>query len=170
MKQKFLALTMLLFAAISMQAKSVEGTWKTSMTEEEQQIDFFFTFSEGVASVKAFITMTSAEVGTCVISFTCPGTYELKGDKLNLSADFKNAELNFDKIDFIPEIANAIKEQPELEEQVKGLLKLATAGFKEGISEDLPFAEDLDIVEFTDTKLALRDKDGETITLTRVVE
>lgn len=168
MTKRLFIFALMLMAAVGMQAQSLTGTWKTTMTEGEEKMDFYFIFTQSSMTMKGSVSQFDREVGTIAVSVKVPCTYTHSGNKLNVKTNPDQATLTIDKMDFIGEIAEAMKKSPELKKMIKDQVQKSMQDSKGEIVKEFPQGGELDIVSLTDTKLTLRDNTGETIHFTKV--
>ncbi|MCR5679753.1 MAG: lipocalin family protein [Prevotella sp.] len=168
MTKRIVIFALMLMAAVGMQAQSLNGTWKTTMTEDGQKMDFYFIFTQSTLNMKGVVSMDDPEVGKIVVSVKVPCTYTRNGNKLNVKTNPGQAKLNIDKMEFTPEIAGAIGQSPELKKMIEDQMKQAMESSKGEIVDGFPSGGELSIVTLTSTKLSLRDETGETIDFTKV--
>lgn len=111
MKKLFFVLMTCLFA-MSMQAQSLIGTWKTAMIEDGQKMDFYFIFAKSTLTMKGVVSSNDPEVGEIVISVNVPCTYTRKGDKVNVKTNPNKAKINIDKMKFSPRLRAWLRTTP----------------------------------------------------------
>ena len=167
MKKLFFVLMTCLFA-MSMQAQSLIGTWKTAMIEDGQKMDFYFIFAKSTLTMKGVVNSNDPEVGEIVISVNVPCTYTRKGDKVNVKTNPNKAKINIDKMKFSPEMESMVKDNPGMKKMIENMMKQAMENSKGEIVNGFPSGGDLTIVTLTNTNLSLRDETGEMIDFTRV--
>lgn len=168
MTKRLFIFALMLMAAVGMQAQSLTGTWKTTMTEGEEKMDFYFIFTQSSMTMKGSVSQFDREVGTIAVSVKVPCTYTHSGNKLNVKTNPDQVTLTIDKMDFIGEIAEAMKKSPELKKMIKDQVQKSMQDSKGEIVKEFPQGGELDIISLTDTKLTLRDNTGETIHFTKV--
>ena len=168
MTKRIVIFTLMLMAAVGMQAQSLTGTWKTAMIEDDQKMDFYFIFTERTLNMKGVISMDDPEVGKIVVSVKVPCTYTRNGNKLNVKTNPGQAKMSIDKMEFTPEIASAIGQSPELKKMIEDQMKEAMESSKGEIVDGFPSGGELTIVTLTSTKLTLRDETDETIDFAKV--
>lgn len=71
-------------------------------------------------------------------------------------------------MDFVGEMAEMMKEDPEMKKMITGVIKNNLDGLKGEIANDFPKGGELEIVSLTATKLVLHDDTGETMSFTKV--
>lgn len=153
---------------VSVQAKDLIGTWKSSNDNNGQKIDIFFTFNESTFSMKNVISGNDSKLGIITISLLIPGDYSLKGDKLTIKSKANKVELKVDNIEFVGEAAERIRQKPELKEQVMKMLEKEIKKTKRKFTSGFPENGDVPIISFTDDQLVLSLGRGEAMTFTRV--
>jgi len=169
MTKRFIIFAFMLLAAMGMQAQSLMGSWKTTMTDEDDaKMDFYFIFTQSTLNMKGIVSQFDPEVGTVTVSVTVPCTYTRSGDKLTVKSKPNEAKINIDKMDFIGEIAEMMKKDPELKKMIEEQVKKTMEETKGEIVEEFPQGGKLTIVSLTSTKLTLRDDTDETTSFTKV--
>lgn len=161
----------MLMAALGMQAQSLLGTWKTTVDEEGQKKDYYLTFAQGTLNVKVLSPITDPEIGTIVLSVQLPFTYTRSDDLLVMKCDAEKMTMGIDKMEFVGQVAEAIKQNPELkkmveDEMAKAVMKGMEAS-KDFYLQELSNFNTMIIRKLTATELVLVDKDGPTV-FTRV--
>ena len=156
--KKVVLFTLMLVVAMGMQAKSLNGKWKTIMEENGQKMEFHFTFNKSILEMTVVIRHADPEVGTFTVSVTSPLTYTLNGDTLKIKPDGGEVTVNIDKIEFVGEIATVVQEHPEVEKLINEQLKKNLEETKGEMAKALPTDGYLTIVSQTDTQLILRDE------------
>ena len=139
MTKRLAFFALMLMVAVGMQAQSLNGTWKTTMTEDDQKMDFYFIFTQSTLTMKGVVSQFDPEVGTITVSVQVPCTYTRRANNLTVKTNPRQAKLNIDKMNFVGEIVS-----------------------------EFPQSGDLNIVSLTATKLTLRDDTGETLSFTKV--
>lgn len=168
MTKRIAIFALMLMAAVGMQAQSLNGTWKTTMTEDGQKMDFYFIFTQTSLNMKGVVNMNDPEVGKISVSVNVPCTYTRNSSKLTVKTNPSKAKLNIDKIEFNSEIAAVISQSPEVKKLVETQMKQAMESSKSEIVAGFPQSGQLTILTLTSTKLTLRDETGETINFTKV--
>ena len=105
------------------------------------------------------------EVGDLAFGLTMPGTYKKNGNTLTLTIDAKQAKGKMEKTIYKGEMADLIKDSPEMKKTIDEMLqKQIDEELKKNFKDEAPFDGDLTIKSLTSTKLVLEDED-ETIEL-----
>ena len=168
MTKRLAIFALMLMVAVGMQAQSLNGTWKTTMTEDDQEMDFYFIFTQSTLTMKGIVSQFDPEVGTITVSVQVPGTYTRRANNLTVKTNPRQAKLNIDKMDFVGEIAEAMKQSPEVKKMITDQVQKVMEESKGEIVSGFPQSGDLSIVSLTATKLTLRDDTGETMSFTKV--
>ena len=168
MTKRIALFALLLVAAMGLQAQSIVGTWKTSMMDDGQKMDFYFVFTQSTLTMKGTMTQHDPEVGTITVSVKVPGTYTRSGNTLNVKTAPSQAKLSIDKMDFVGELAQLMKQSPEMKKMLEDQVQKAMEGSKGEIVSGFPKSGQITIVQNTGTKLLLRDETGETLNFTKV--
>ena len=167
MKKRMMFLALMLIAALGMQAQSLNGTWKTTLNDDEIDMDFYLTFAQKALTMKAIIREFDPEVGHITLSVEIPGTYTCTGNTLKMKTDIKQAKVKIDKLDFVAEIADVLRGSPELKKKVSDELQKEFEKSKEELVSDLPQNSELKIESQTASKLTVRDESGELMVFTK---
>ena len=95
---------------------------------------------------------------------TIPGTYKKDGNTLTLTVDVKQAEGKMVKTVYKGEMADLIKDSPEMKKTIDEMLqKQVDEEMKKNFANEVPFDGDLTIKSLTPTKLVLEDGDDEMV-------
>lgn len=161
-------MALLLTMAMGMQAQSLLGTWKSNTTTDEDGDKTAWTFIFGQGSkftLKLTMETSDPEVGDLAFGLTMPGTYKKNGNTLTLTIDAKQAKGKMEKTIYKGEMADLIKDSPEMKKTIDEMLqKQIDEELKKNFKDEAPFDGDLTIKSLTSTKLVLEDED-ETIEL-----
>lgn len=170
MKKSILTMMLALMAMLSMQAQTITGKWITHIVDEEaeEMVSHILVF-EGNLMRQAMFAMSSMEgVGDVSIAVTVPAQDYTPGSKvLNFRFDPTQAEMQLQGVDFIDEIKNVIKENPAKEEQLKQIVFDALNKNKQQMAQEGLLSGNYTVVSATDTKLVLKDPEGESMTFIR---
>lgn len=163
--------TLMLFAAMSIQAQSLIGTWKTGTTidDDGDATTWIFIFkSNNEFTLKMTMSTSDEEVGTIEFGLTMPGTYKRSGDVISLTVDPNKSQGKIEKMNFTGEMAALVNESAEMKKTVMDMLqKQVDTELKKNFADQLPFDGDLTITKLTSTTLELLS-DDEMLKFTRV--
>ena len=169
--KKIVLFTLILFVAMSIQAQSLIGNWKTKATIDENgdAITWFFTFKNNNEFVmKMYMETTDKEVGTIGFGLTLRGTYKRNGNTVNVTVDPKKSKGKLEKTNFTGEMADLVNESPEMKKTVTDMLqKQVNKDLTEKFANVMPLDGDLTINKLTSTYLELQS-DDELMKCTRV--
>lgn len=164
MKKIMMTTVLLLTVVMGLQAQSLIGTWKTvSETDEDgDNYTWIFTFTQSNSlDMKMSMVSSDPEVGDFEFTMAFPGTYQRNGNALSFNFDTEKATMTIDKVKFTGEIADLIKESPEMEQTIKDLLqKQVDQEIKKNLGSGSPFGkEEVTIKELTVRNLILESGD-----------
>jgi hypothetical protein len=171
MKKKLFMFSLMLFAAMSIQAQSLIGTWKTAteIDEDGDATSWTFTFKKGnLMTLKMTMSSSDEEVGAFEFGLSIPGSYKRTGNSLSLSLDPSKANGKIEKMEFKGEMATLINSSAEMKKTVTDMLQTQVdQELKKNFSDELPFDGEIIIVSLTSTTLELQ-ADDELLKFTRV--
>jgi len=152
---------------MGLQAQSLLGTWKSEATTDEDgdKTTWAFIFGQGSKfTLKMTLEASDPEIGDLVFGLTIPGTYKKDGNTLTLTVDVKQAEGKMVKTVYKGEMADLIKDSPEMKKTIDEMLqKQVDEEMKKNFANEVPFDGDLTIKSLTPTKLVLEDGDDEMV-------
>lgn len=170
MKKTILTIMLAMAAMLSMQAQTITGKWITHIIDEEaeEMVSHILVF-EGNLMRQALLGMSSMEgVGDVSVFVAVPAQDYTPGSKvLNFHFNPAQAEMQLQGVDFIDEIKNVIKENPAKEEQLKQIVFDSLDKNKQQMAEEGLLSGKYTVVSATDTKLVLKDPEGESMTFIR---
>lgn len=70
-------LVLMLCAVVSMQAQSLIGNWKTTITDNDEKMDFYFMFYQKTLDMKVTVHMVDND-GKMTLSVSVPGNPKIK--------------------------------------------------------------------------------------------
>ena len=168
--KKIVLFCLLLMAAAGMQAQSLDGTWKYTMTEDDA-VDMFFIFDKGSVSLNTYCDISDPVVGTMTLLVILPGSYTRNGDNLNIQSYPDQCELKIEKMQYSDELREAFKEQPELESTIRKIMYDKLLEGKATFAEGFKQFGDVTILKLTDKELWLyKDGDADKVVLARCTE
>ena len=171
MMKKNMLLTLMLFVAMSIQAQSLIGTWKTAPTVDEDgdATTWFFTFKQGTQfSLRMEMATEDKEIGKIVFGLTMPGTYTKSGSTITIKLDPKKSVGKIEKMELTGDLAALIKDSPEMKKTIEKMLQEQVDNeIKKGFEDQPPFDGDLTIIKLTSNQLELQS-DDEMMNFTRV--
>lgn len=151
----------------SVQAQSLIGTWRSVNDINGQKVDVFFTFTESTFTMKNLFSVNDPRLGIITFSMLIPGNYILQDNKLIIKSKANKGELKVDNIEFVGEVAEKIRQKPELEKQIIAMLEKKIKKTKSNFFSGFPNDGEIPIISFTDTQLILSLGRGESMTFTR---
>ncbi len=170
MKKTFLTVLLAVVSMLSMQAQTITGKWVTYIVDEEaeEMVSHILVF-EGNLMRQAMFAMSSMEgVGDVSLFVDVPAQDYTPGSKvLNFRFDPAQAEMELKGVDFIDEIKNVIKENPAKEEELRQIVYNSLAPNKQQMAQEGLLSGKYTVVSATDTKLVLKDPEGESYTFIR---
>ena len=152
----------------SVQAQSIIGTWKSVNDNNGQKIDVFFTFSESTFTMKNVFSINDPRLGIITFSILVPGNYIPKDNELIIKSKANKVEFKIENMEFVGEVAEKIRQKPELKEQIKTMLEKRIKKTKKKFLSGFPNDGEIPIISHTDTQLILSLGRGESMTFTRV--
>ena len=171
MTKRIAIFALLLMAALGMQAQSLLGTWKTTVDEDGQKKDYYLAFTQDTLTVKVLSPITDVGMATFVISVQQPYNYTLSGDLIAMKGDAETMTMGIEKMEFYGQVAEAIKQNPEMKKMIEDEMKKAVMkgmeAFKDQYMQELSNFNTMIIQKLTATELVLVDKDGPNV-FTRV--
>lgn len=152
----------------SVQAQSLIGTWRSVNDINGQKVDVFFTFTESTFTMNNVFSINEPRLGIITFSILIPGNYILKNNELVIKSKANKGELKIENIEFVGEVAEKIRQKPELEKQIIAMLEKKIKKTKSNFFSGFPNDGEIPIISFTDTQLILSLGRGESMTFTRV--
>ena len=166
-------LMMLMLAAVAvlqLQAQSLDGRW---MAEEEgddgEQVAFLLEFS-GSTVVQGYVAGAPMEgVGSVVVSLAVPAQAFTPGAKaIDFKPDAEKSELDLVQVDYIPEIKEAIKNEPAKAAEVKKIVLAAFEQTRVEMAKETLMSGRHTITRQTADELVLTDPEGDEYIFKRV--
>ena len=149
-------------------AQSLIGTWKSITESKGQEIEVFFTFAESTFNMRNVFSINEPSLGIITFSISIPGDYTLLDDKLTIKSKANKVEFKIENMEFVGEVAEKIRQKPELKEQIKTMLEKRIKKTKKKFLSGFPNDGEIPIISHTDTQLILSLGRGESMTFTRV--
>lgn len=161
----------MLVVAMSIQAQSIVGTWKTTPEKDEvgDLTTWQFTFNQGMkATMRMTLETYDPEVGKIVFAMDMPGTYSLSGKTLDVSFDPSKSTAKVEMTEFTGEMAELFNSSPEMKKAILDMLqKQVDTEMKKNFADHSPFDGAITILKLTATQLELQ-ADDEIMKFTRV--
>lgn len=158
MAKRLLFFAILFLASICMQAQSIVGTWKNSMTGDGMKIDIYYIFSPNTVNIKFTATIHNAELGTFVFTTTIPSSYTKKGNKLTLKAQTQNVKMTMDKMELVSNIQEIASQNPDFKKMIEDKMKKVMEQSMKEMTEEMVEDGELTILRNDGINLTIRDK------------
>ena len=166
--KKLVTVTMLLFAALTIQAQSLIGRWKDPMEVQGEKVSLIMTFNaDKTASYELLTTNESEELGVLTFSFVVKGTYVVDGKDLTLYLNNKDCDIDFVEIQWSEALKASFKDDPEREGTIINNMRGAMENGKSKFLSSVDEVNEFNIDKITYTTLDLSDDDM-AVTLTRI--
>ena len=170
MKKTILTIMLAMAAMLSLQAQTITGNWITHVIDEESEetVTYILVFG-GNRMKQAMVAEAPLEgVGNVSLYFSVPAQEYTPGSGfLNFHFDPSQTEMLLYSIDFINELKAAVKDNPEKEKQLQEIVFNAFDKNKQQMAEEGLLSGKYTVVSATDTKLVLKDPEGESMTFKR---
>ena len=146
--------------ALSSSAQSIIGKWVSDLEKDgDGNMVFILNFKDKKnLEIGVECDMNDDDMAMN-FSFVVTGTYQLDGDILKLALNTDDMKFDIKKMDFKGELAETIKENPEMKETIQKMVMDAIEGQKNEIVDELPLDGELTISELTDTSLKISEGD-----------
>jgi hypothetical protein len=170
MKKTILTIMLAMAAMLSLQAQTITGMWVSYVVDEEAQEALGHVLNFQGNQVRQGLSAASemGGVGTITLLFFAPAQEYAPSTKIiNFQFDPAQVDMRLSDIEFIDELKNAIKENPAKEEELKQIVYNALAPNKDQMAKEGLLSGKYTIVSATDTKLVLKDPEGESMTFIR---
>ena len=166
--KKLVTVTMLLFAALTIQAQSLIGRWKYPMEVQGEKVSLIMTFNaDKTASYELLTTNESEELGVLTFSFVVKGTYVVDVKDLTLYLNNKDCDIDFVEIQWSEALKASFKDDPEREGTIINNMRGAMENGKSKFLSSVDEVNEFNIDKITYTTLELSDDDM-AVTLTRI--
>ncbi len=166
--KKLVTVTMLLFAALTIQAQSIIGSWSFPVEVQGEKVNLIMTFNaDKTANYELLTTNESEELGALTFSFVVKGTYVVDGKDLTLYLNNKDCDIDFVEIQWSEALKASFKENPEREKTIINNMRGAMEKGKSKFLRTVDEVNEFNIDKITATTLELSD-DDQAVTLTRV--
>ncbi len=160
MKKRMIIITLLLMTMVNIQAQSLLGTWKTTMTVDGDVMMCNLSFSAGQkTTLKMEQVMNFDEMGVFELTITFPGTYIMKDKTITMNLNTQSFDCKFTKMQFGSEFEKMFKEMPELRKMCDDELNKALEEVKKNLRGGVPIDGDMEILSLTNTILKLQTGD-----------
>ena len=164
---KILTLAVLLQMVLTASAQSIEGKWKTNLTEDGISIPCTMTFNaKGGVTLHMTAKQSDPQIGTVHIAIKGVGTYKVDGKELTVTMEPKKSKAEVTRIEFTNSLKVAMVAQPGLDKQVIDMMNDQLRGDVDNMVKDMPMTGKITITELTDKKMTLSDGKN-TFVLTR---
>lgn len=159
--RKFFLLLVLVMSATKMSAIDLEGQWVTTMIDDEQSVAFTLSFNDGgKLEYRVVVDLKDPEIGSMTIRVDGDGTWALDRDQLNLTSDPKKSTLKLIGLKLSGEMGDQVKDSPEAEKMIRGMIEQQLKSSKAELLSDLPLNKALTVVYQSGDKLTLQDGDS----------
>ena len=166
--KKLVTVTMLLIAALTIQAQSLIGRWKYPMEVDGEKANLIMTFNADKTAIYELQTTTeSKELGVLTFSFVVKGTYVVDGKDLTLYLNNKECDIDFVEIQWSEALKASFKDDPEREGTIINNMRGAMENGKSKFLSSVDEVNEFNIDKITYTTLELSDDDM-AVTLTRI--
>ena len=166
--KKLVTVTMLLIAALTIQAQSLIGRWKYPMEVDGEKANLIMTFNADKTAIYELQTTTeSKELGVLTFSFVVKGTYVVDGKDLTLYLNNKDCDIDFVEIQWSEALKASFKDDPEREGTIINNMRGAMENGKSKFLSSVDEVNEFNIDKITYTTLELSDDDM-AVTLTRI--
>jgi hypothetical protein len=166
--KKLVTVTMLLIAALTIQAQSLIGRWKYPMEVDGEKANLIMTFNADKTAIYELQTTTeSKELGVLTFSFVVKGTYVVDGKDLTLYLNNKECDIDFVEIQWSEALKASFKDDPEREGTIINNMRGAMENAKSKYLSSVDEVNEFNIDKITYTTLDLSDDDM-AVTLTRI--
>ena len=142
----------MLCAVVSMQAQSLIGNWKTSITDNDEKMDFYFMFYQKTLDMKVTVHMVDND-GKIILSVSVPGNYTVDGSTLSLKMKPDDVVINIEALEFEGKVIDM--SDPEIKELWMGMILPMIEEHKTELIKDLPIDGELEIKSLTSNELVL---------------
>ena len=170
MKKTILAIFLAIVSMLTMQAQTPKGMWATYVVDEEAQevVGHVLNFVGNQVRQGLSVGSEMEGVGIIGLTFFAPAQeFTPDSNVINFHFDPVQVEMRLNSVDFIDELKNAIKENPAKEAELKQIIINALTPNKEQMAKEGMLSGLYTIVSANDTKLVLKDPDGESMTFIR---
>lgn len=166
--KKLVTVTMLLIAALTIQAQSLIGRWKYPMEVDGEKANLIMTFNADKTAIYELQTTTeSKELGVLTFSFVVKGTYVVDGKDLTLYLNNKECDIDFVEIQWSEALKASFKDDPEREGTIINNMRGAMENAKSKYLSSVDEVNEFNIDKITYATLDLSDDDM-AVTLTRI--
>ena len=170
MLKRFLLFALVCTMAVSAQAQSLDGKWKTEEPKDEGKLDITLLISEPELNIHVAATIDNPE-GTIVLSVSLPCSFSREGSKLFVKPRAEEAKVNLDKMEFKGELADSLEANPEMKAFLKSMVVATLDDKKKDLLKELSLEDvELEIVTQTDSTLCVRDDKGKEMFFTKEEE
>ena len=145
-------LVLMLCAVVSMQAQSLIGNWKTTITDNDEKMDFYFMFYQKTLDMKVTVHMVDND-GKMTLSVSVPGNYTVDGSTLSLKMKPDDVVINIEALEFEGKVIDM--SDPEIKELWMGMILPMIEEHKTELIKDLPIDGELEIKSLTSNELIL---------------
>ena len=163
MKKRFLLFVVALIAVTGLSAQSIVGKWADEPEKDEsgQTEQVILNIGQKSFEMKILVNNSDEETGTVIVSVNIPGTYICKENKLIVALDTEHADAKVEKMEFSKEIQEVFDEMPEMKTMIDNKMAELANGLGATLKEQYGSSITFDIIELTNTKLTLQEKDDE---------
>ena len=173
MKRTIVLFSLMACFVIGLSAQNIVGKWQTEpMSEEEgQKIVAELTFgADKTLQMNISISMCDPESMDMAFHVTIDGTYsDIENNTIPFKLNSDNAAIVLDKMEFLGEMAEQMKENQEMAEGIKKMMQEQVNASKGEMTGNIPSEGAFTISEYTgDTMKLQMSGDDEVLTLKRV--
>lgn len=151
---------MFLLVSMGVNAQSLIGTWSThpETDEEGDKTSWGVVFHQGdKMTMKMTMATNDDDVGSFEIVMDIPGTYKRNGNTLTINIDPSKATGKLENMVYKGEIADLIKESPEMKGTIDEMLETQIQKeFTKGFADQASANFDVTITKLTANSLILK--------------
>ncbi|MBR0117485.1 MAG: hypothetical protein IKH02_13225 [Prevotella sp.] len=173
MKRTIFLFSLMVCFAMGLSAQNIVGKWQTDPISEEegQKMVAELTFgADKTLQMNMSITMCDPESMNVEFHFTIDGTYsDIENNTIPFKLNGDNAVIVLDKMEFLGEMAEQLKDNQEMAEGIKKMMQQQINASKGEMTEKIPSEGAFVISEFSGDTMKLQiSGEDETLTFKRL--
>lgn len=158
--KKLIFMCAMLFAVLSANAQSEQGTWMTLMEQDDANIGVIIGMAgDHSAILKLVVESKDEEIGSINVIVDAEGTYTRNGDKLLFDINADDMKISIGEVEWSEDIKKDLGENKELEKMLLSVFRQSVVDNKGELVDMMKGISSLTILSIDKETMVIKDND-----------